>query len=353
MTTAMPAYPYDYVVAIGRFSPIHNGHVAMLTAGFERAAQMIVLIGSAQEPRMPKNPWNASERAVMIRHALAPYADRLLMDSVVNHRHDTAWVAEVQEKVHAAILNAGGDPATARIAIVGRDKDASSYYLKSFPTWDLISVERTPVMGATDIRTHYFKNTPGNDMLIQGNVPAPVYAALAAFRGTPDYAELVQCNQTILDYPGKYGEGPHLTTDAIIFCRGHVLLIERKSHPGKNQLAFPGGFLNKNERLVEGMLRELTEETRLKVAKGKLLDKVRMKETYDEPGRDPRARIITTAFGVNLDEFETLPTVKARSDAKRAMWIPLGEALKMRERFFADHYLILEEFVGAREMATR
>jgi bifunctional NMN adenylyltransferase/nudix hydrolase len=346
--------PFDYVVAIGRFSPIHNGHVAMLTAGFERAAKMILLIGSAQEPRMPKNPWNAAERAVMIRHSLPQFTDRLIIDSVLNHRSDNAWVAEVQEKVSRAIAQDGGDPATARVCIVGRDKDASSYYLKSFPTWPTINVERTPVMGATAMRAHYFNNTPGDDMILQGNVPAPVHSALMAFRNGPDYADLVACQKVLLDYPGKYGAGPHLTADAIVFWRGHVLLIERKSHPGKGQLAFPGGFMDvtRRERLVDTMLRELTEETRLKVAKGKILGNLRMKETYDDPDRDPRARIITTAYGINLDEFEEAPAVKARSDAKRADWIPIGEALKMRERFFADHFTILEEFVTAREMAS-
>lgn len=346
-----PALTYDYAVAIGRFSPLHNGHVAMLQAGFERAAKMIIMIGSAHEPRMPKNPWSAAERAIMIRQSLSEYADRLIIDSIVNHHNDNSWCAAVQDQVSRAILKDGGDPAKAKVCIVGREKDASSYYIRRFPAWDFVSVERTSVMGATDMRAHYFRNDTGGNVLIQANVPQTVYETMMAFRTTQDYADLVECHQVIQNYEPKYGKGPHHTADAVVLWRSHVLLIERKSHPGKNQMAFPGGFVER-ERLLDAMLRELTEETCLTISKEKALSCLRKTATYDDPSRDPRSHIISTVFGLNLDEFEEAPLVKARSDAKRAVWVPLGEALKMRERFFVDHYKILEDFVNANEMAS-
>ena len=342
---------YDYVVAIGRFSLMHNGHEAMLRAGLERGRKMILLIGSAHEPRMPKNPWTANERALMIRASLADCQDRLIIGTLVNHMNDGAWFADVQETVRRAILEDGGNPATARICLVGRDKDASSYYLKGFPDWPLISVERTPVMGATDMRAHYFRNDKGGDLLLQANVPGPVFDTLMAFRTTKEYAELVEAHRTIETYESKYGRGPHHTTDAVIFWHNHVLLVERKNHPGKGQLAFPGGFIQR-ERLIDGMIRELREETGLDVPADRLVANVRHVATYDEPSRDPRSHIITTAFGINLDECAERPKVIAGDDAAKAFWLPLGEARQMRERFFADHYLIFQDFVNAKEMAS-
>lgn len=52
-----------------------------------------------------------------------------------------------------------------------------------------------------------------------------------------------------------------VTVDSIVLKSGHVLLVRRKSAPGKNLFAFPGGYLQQNESLVDCAIRELREET--------------------------------------------------------------------------------------------
>ena len=61
---------------------------------------------------------------------------------------------------------------------------------------------------------------------------------------------------------------PAVTTDCVLFCQDHeeglsVLLIERGGEPYKGCWAFPGGFLEMDETVEEGAVRELREETGL------------------------------------------------------------------------------------------
>ena len=79
---------------------------------------------------------------------------------------------------------------------------------------------------------------------------------------------------------------PALTVDALILKKetAEVLLIQRGQEPFKDQWALPGGFVDMDELLETACLRELEEETGLK------LDKLSQFKTYDAIDRDPRGR---------------------------------------------------------------
>ena len=65
------------------------------------------------------------------------------------------------------------------------------------------------------------------------------------------------------DYPR-----PAVTADCIVMTRDDdpkVLLIQRGHEPFKGCWAFPGGFLNMDETTEQCAIRELEEETGLKV----------------------------------------------------------------------------------------
>ena len=56
---------------IGRFQPLHNGHLFALKWIAARSAKVLVVIGSAQEKRTLKNPFSARERLSMMKAVLA------------------------------------------------------------------------------------------------------------------------------------------------------------------------------------------------------------------------------------------------------------------------------------------
>lgn len=57
---------YDLCVFIGRFQPFHRAHQGVVEAGLRQAGRVLVLVGSANEPRTLRNPFTAEERMAMI-----------------------------------------------------------------------------------------------------------------------------------------------------------------------------------------------------------------------------------------------------------------------------------------------
>ena len=93
-----------------------------------------------------------------------------------------------------------------------------------------------------------------------------------------------------------------------------VLLIERGAEPFKGDWAFPGGFLNMDETTEQCAIRELEEETRLKVFD------IHQIGAYSKVDRDPRGRTITVAY---LALVDAPIAVTGQDDAAKARWFPI------------------------------
>ncbi|WP_315275234.1 NUDIX hydrolase [Prevotella histicola] len=86
-------------------------------------------------------------------------------------------------------------------------------------------------------------------------------------------------------YTYKYPR-PAVTADCIVITKEtdtKVLLIQRGDEPYKGCWAFPGGFMNMDETTKQCAIRELEEETGLKVAE------LHQIGAYSRVDRDPRA----------------------------------------------------------------
>lgn len=120
-----------------------------------------------------------------------------------------------------------------------------------------------------------------------------------------------------MTYTYKYPR-PAVTADCIVITEetdAKVLLIQRGDEPYKGCWAFPGGFMNMDETTEQCALRELEEETGLKVAE------LHQIGTYSKVDRDPRGRTITVAYLAVIDEPIS---VVGQDDAAKAEWWPLS-----------------------------
>lgn len=116
------------------------------------------------------------------------------------------------------------------------------------------------------------------------------------------------------DYPR-----PALTVDAVVFRKVgtdfEVLLIQRKHYPFAGMWALPGGFVEMEETVETAVVRELEEETMLK------MEGLKQLHTFSELGRDPRGRTISVTF-YGITPLEN-SNVKGGDDAAEAKWYPL------------------------------
>lgn len=140
-----------------------------------------------------------------------------------------------------------------------------------------------------------------------------------------------------MSYTYKYPR-PSVTADCIVITREaepKVLLIQRGGEPFKGCWAFPGGFMEMDETTEQCAIRELEEETGLKIYE------VCQIGAYSKVDRDPRGRTITVAYLALVDA--PLP-VKGLDDAAKAQWFPLSALPALA----FDHADILKDAIKAK-----
>lgn len=338
----------DSLVLVGQFAPLHNGHIELMYRALERADRVIVLIGSAGRARDSRHPWTAAEREQMIRAALPAESARILVRPLRDHLYnENAWIAAVQAAVRDAL---GADGlASQRIGMIGGPESAGVDYLRAFPQWPREEVPLVEGLRAGDLRDGFLEDSAAGMARIYAHVPAPVADLLAGFRETPAYRSLVEEQRFVERYRQGWEAAPYpptfVTVDGVVVHSGHVLLVERGAQPGKGQWALPGGFVRGDERLLDAVVRELREETRLKLPAPVLRGSLRAQEAFDHPERSLRGRTITHAFHFEFQAGE-LPAVKGGDDAAKARWFPLSELRAMESQIYEDHFYIIERFIG-------
>jgi bifunctional NMN adenylyltransferase/nudix hydrolase len=336
---------YDTLVLIGRFQPLHSAHLEIIKRATALTDQLVIIVGSSNQPRTYKNPFTFDERAMMIKNATRGLNMQVYVepnfDTIYN---DQAWAVRVQSIVSKYRVLGG-----AGVGIIGHKKDDSSFYLDMFPQWGYEDVELVEFLSAVDIRDLYFKNSV-NYKFIKGVLPETTYDFLLDFAHTDEYRQIIREREFIAEHNKQYAglKYPPIfsTADAVVICSGHVLMIKRRAEPGKGLWALPGGYVNANtDKSVEAaMLRELREETQIKVPAPVLKGSIVRSRVFDAIDRSPRGRIITHAFHIVLPDGE-LPRVKGSDDAEKAKWVPIAEVRS--DECFEDHYEILQHFVGA------
>ncbi len=351
----MTTKEYDFLVFIGRFQPFHKGHLAVINEGLRKAEQIIVLCGSAHQPRSFRNPWTVTERASMIFTTLSlPDQQRThvapLMDSVYN---DESWVKNVQTTIKGITTAHHSQPhKPPKIGLIGHCKDQSSYYLNLFPQWSSVNVEDYQGISASSIRHSIFSNSmdDANRILepVKDQLATIQYQCMIDFCNSPAYLELKKEHQFIVHYKKAWQLAPYeptfVTVDAVVVQSGHILMVERKARPGKGLMALPGGFVDQGEKLIDACLRELREETRLKVPTPVLKGSIQGQRMFDDPHRSARGRTITQAYYIALEPSKDLPKVKGGDDAKVAAWVPLADLDPTH--IYEDHYFIIQELIG-------
>lgn len=350
---------FDLLVFIGRFQPFHVEHKRIVDIALSKAKNVLVLVGSSGKARTVRNPFTFDERKQMIRDSFdfLSGARRLIIKPLYDKTYnDVAWINQVQSVVKETALDAinnGGFHAAGlvdgKIGLIGMAKDHTSYYLKMFPQFKSVDVPMNQPMHATALREGFLDGHMKKHEVAVSQLPMNVANFMYnKFAFTAEYKQLKRELDHVRAYKKAWAAAPyavkHVTVDAVVEQSGHVLLVKRRSEPGKNLFALPGGHLEEFEKLEDGAVRELREETKIKVPEAVLRGSINNTHMFDDPYRSNIGRVITFAAHIKLADDTSLPKVKGADDAEKAKWIPIGDLRE--DQLFDDHFHIIQYFLG-------
>lgn len=301
-------------VLIGRFQlpEPHEGHRLIINRMLETFDQVIILVGSANRAQSVRNPFSYGERYLSIKN-LYP---KVFVYPLNDYKYsDTQWQVDVVNTVNYAVSNIAS-LANVEITLCGYWKEGNDY-LKWFPQWKYLPIESNIDISGTEIRNNY-----------RNLLPAQVQQDMQYFE---------QEALKFKDYP--YPETLNFNcADALVECNGHVLLIERKFTPGAGTLALPGGFKNRNETFLDCAIRELIEETNIRVPEKVLRGSVISSRLFDSPNRStgiPRSTLCVH-MRIQPDASNTLPRAHGGDDAQSTSWVAIHNVLN-KCKLYDDH----------------
>ena len=348
---------YDYLVFIGRLQPPTLAHDHVIRTALSLSEKVIIVLGSCNTARTLRNPFTFAERESMTRSMFSTSEqDRLLFVAQEDYTYqDQKWLVTLQQKVKDQILTSipGNNLNVTlhglldvRIGLIGHSKDETSYYLSMFPGWASENVSVVPGVDATQVRAALFDQVP--EQIDLTHVHPAVLAALAKFAATDAHATLVEERSFVRKYQQQWANSPYpptfVTGLACVTSSGYVLMIKRAAMPGKGMWALPGGFINQHVKILDGVIRGLHEETRIKEPVPVLRGRIVKSGVYDDPHRSSRGRTITHAYHIKLPNTTTLPKVKGGDDAAEAQWVKLSDL--QASECFEDHYFVICDLVG-------
>jgi len=124
-----------------------------------------------------------------------------------------------------------------------------------------------------------------------------------------------------------------VAADIVVRRGDQILFVRRRNAPFAGLLALPGGFVEDHETVEMAGIRELEEETAIRVSQNDL----KLIGVFSDPDRDPRGRIISVAYAIDLPEGSD---VRAGGDAATTEWLSADDAIRAGLAF--DHADILK-----------
>jgi 8-oxo-dGTP diphosphatase len=121
----------------------------------------------------------------------------------------------------------------------------------------------------------------------------------------------------------RYPDRPVLAVAGVVINRGRVLLIKRGAPPALGLWSLPGGMVELGENLAEACVREVAEETGLRVTVGPLVEVVERLRPDSENRLEYHYVIIDYLCTCSYAQ------PRAGDDAAEAAWVELADLAGM------------------------
>lgn len=285
---------------VGRFQPLHKGHISVIEKALTEVDELIIGIGSSQYGYTKTNPFTLEERIEMIEKSVTGNYKIVPIPDLDDF---PAWVAHVEKITPKFDVVYTGSPITKEL-----------FHQAGYDVRDIVL---TAGPSGTKIRELITKG----DESWKDHVNEETAEVIQKRFGEERIKHL---------YINEKYPKPTMTVDGIIEYNDGIVLIKRKNTPYSNMYALPGGHVETGENVEKAVVREIEEETGLEFKiKGFL-------GVYSDLGRDPRGYYATTVFyGEGKGEL------KAGDDASEVIVIK-----DVKDKLAFDHNKILEDYRG-------
>lgn len=166
---------------VGRFQPIHKGHVKAIKRIMEEVGELIIVVGSAQYSHQMDNPFTAGERVTMIRLALQEAGIDMSRCCIIPvpdvHAHHL-WVARVVASVPRFDVVFTNEPLTNRLF------REANFTVKPIPFY------RRKVCSSTEVRRRMLEGKDWEEI-----VPSSVVAYIKEINGVERIRDLIRTDR--------------------------------------------------------------------------------------------------------------------------------------------------------------
>lgn len=344
---------------LGRFQPLHLGHVDLIEAALAAGEKTVIMIGSATESRSLDNPFTYEERRQLIAdHFVKEVADgKLVFEPVRDMKYrDADW-----EKHVASIVS---KRATYRYTpvVFGMEKDTETtdcldIFRKHF---DVRLSAQKRVLNATDIRDEFF--SPFGDIEVhKGDVSKGIWDFLTEFERSKEFSRLqaeynsVKKQQKINAEIARINGGfqpVYVAVDNLALWidhwgKPHLQVVTRKGEIGKGKYALVGGYVDGGKDTILAACKHENLDEAGHDLTGFTLSGV---EVFDSPKRSKRGHMITHVHHWYIKSPTPPKLTPDGVETETAQWIPLDQIAGLQHLFFADHYHIIAKMLPVVEL---
>lgn len=156
---------------VGRFQPLHNGHLDLIRRAIEEAngGYTAIFIGSADGKQDARNPFTYLQRTDMLMKSLVDYTGLYSIHAVHDNPSDDAWVSQIEYVLN--IINASLDKPARKYKAVVCDKDVftkkSNDLFLRIPGCEIVRIDDQYGLNATDIRKKLYLDKVSIDSLTE------------------------------------------------------------------------------------------------------------------------------------------------------------------------------------------
>jgi bifunctional NMN adenylyltransferase/nudix hydrolase len=320
--TNLKEYPYAASVYIGRFQPFHNGHLNSIISALQKSHRLILVLGGAYLSPSIRGPWSVEERIQMIQSCLTKQQLNRIDFIYVRDRLycEQLWIQNVKGEVAKLI------DSHLPIAIIGHEKDSSSYYLKVFPQWVFLETGNFKGINATDIRKSYFLSE--NLKSAYDKMPKPISNWLKNYRKKMAFKIIKE--KYIYIQKMKLNKKLNLNSEV-----SNVFIL-RKNLFSMPEIEDFNQFDPQNSILNEIIFKNFNNKLNFKLLNQRI---------FDYSDRYPIGMQKSNTFYFQLNH-ENLPTVLPGKNSEHVEWTLLDDIHLLENQIYADHFQIMKWFLN-------